>query len=329
MKPKLVSIIIPTFNREKYIRDTLNSVLNQSYKEWECIIVDDGSTDRTLEILKAYGKNNGKFRYYERNRIPKGANTCRNIGIEHASGDYVIFLDSDDLLDKNCLENRIFHLSNDDTNLLITGTYQIINNQKIKKYFNTVFPQQTDFLAHFLQFDLPWHTTSGTWQKCFVCELNGFDEKLQRFQDPDLYIRALGNNHLNLKYQYQDADVYYRIGHLSDKRANQEWVNKLTNSYLYFYQKHFPIFRETIYKKDIIMGLSESLTVLIKQSKKISNKSLTNCHLYLDTLLSSNIINTRQEYLLKKLLALNSRIPHFKGNSKLNLFIISSILSSK
>jgi glycosyltransferase involved in cell wall biosynthesis len=103
----LISIIIPTFNREKLIAKTLDSVLIQTYHNWECIIVDDGSSDNSYTIIDKYLNKDNRFHFTKRNREPKGASTCRNIGTNMASGEYLIFLDSDDVLDTLCLENRV------------------------------------------------------------------------------------------------------------------------------------------------------------------------------------------------------------------------------
>src|SRR5690554_5694001 len=101
-----ISIIIPVFNRQKLIKETLDSVLAQIYENWECIVVDDGSTDETWEVLEQYAKKDARIKIHKRHRDPKGAPTCRNIGMELSEGEYLIFLDSDDLLAKWALQHR-------------------------------------------------------------------------------------------------------------------------------------------------------------------------------------------------------------------------------
>jgi glycosyltransferase involved in cell wall biosynthesis len=88
----LVSVILPTYNREKYLQRSIGSVLSQTYSNWELIIWDDGSTDGTKEIVRSY--NNPKIRYFfDKNR---GANFARNSAIQNSDGKYIAFLDSDD-----------------------------------------------------------------------------------------------------------------------------------------------------------------------------------------------------------------------------------------
>ena len=83
MNTSLISIIIPTYNRAHLINDTLNSIIAQTYTNWECIVVDDASTDNTASILEGYINKDSLFQYNIRPNIkPKGANACRNFGFE-------------------------------------------------------------------------------------------------------------------------------------------------------------------------------------------------------------------------------------------------------
>ena len=94
---KTVSIIIPTFNRGCLLEETLQSILKQTYTKWECIIVDDGSTDNTEKIVEKYIKSDSRIQYYKRPETrKKGANSCRNYGFKLAKGEYINWFDSDD-----------------------------------------------------------------------------------------------------------------------------------------------------------------------------------------------------------------------------------------
>ena len=102
----LVTIIVPVYNREKYIKETLQSILNQTYTNYEVIFVDDASTDASTSILEEYTKNNAKFTLIKLRRN-MGVSFARNIGIRKASGRYIAFLDSDDLWLPHRLEEQI------------------------------------------------------------------------------------------------------------------------------------------------------------------------------------------------------------------------------
>lgn len=100
-----VSIIVPCYNQGKYMNETLQSVYVQTYINWECIIVNDGSTDDTEEIAKSWETKDKRFKYYYKNN--SGVSSTRNFGISKASGSYLQFLDSDDVLDERKLQLSI------------------------------------------------------------------------------------------------------------------------------------------------------------------------------------------------------------------------------
>jgi len=119
----LVSIIIPTFNRAYLIGETLDSILKQTYTNWECIIIDDGSSDNTEEVLNEYCKKDKRIQYHHRpvNR-PPGGNAARNYGLKLASGDYIIFFDSDDLMTIDHVAEKINAIKNTDYDYVISKT---------------------------------------------------------------------------------------------------------------------------------------------------------------------------------------------------------------
>ena len=108
MNNPLVSIIIPTYNRAHLIGETLDSVLAQTYENWECIIVDDGSIDNSEEVIQTYVTKDNRFQYHKRplDRL-KGANACRNYGFELSKGEYVNWFDSDDIMLNGFIEDKI------------------------------------------------------------------------------------------------------------------------------------------------------------------------------------------------------------------------------
>ena len=104
----LVSVIIPTYNRAHLIGETLDSVLAQTYQNWECIIVDDGSTDNSDEVIGEYVNKDSRFKYYHRpeEHLP-GGNGARNYGFKMSQGKYIQWFDSDDLMVAEKLELKV------------------------------------------------------------------------------------------------------------------------------------------------------------------------------------------------------------------------------
>ena len=98
----LISIIVPVYNRAYCLSRCLDSIMNQSYTYWECLLVDDGSTDTSLSVCREYADKDSRFRvFHQENR---GVSMARNLGVDHAEGRYVAFIDSDDWVAKNYLE---------------------------------------------------------------------------------------------------------------------------------------------------------------------------------------------------------------------------------
>lgn len=212
MQP-LVSIIIPTYNRAHLIGETLESVLAQTYQNWECIVVDDGSTDNTETLLQTYIHKDPRFQYHKRPGVmPKGGNSCRNFGFEVSKGMYIIFLDSDDLLIPNTLQNRITHIDNENIDMLISlsGVFKLKIGDTDKQW-NTIDKNiaATNSLIRFLKADMPWQTTGVTWSRDFFIKSGGaWHPTLKAWQDWELHCRALINQP-NLK-AIVEVDNYYR-----------------------------------------------------------------------------------------------------------------------
>ena len=118
----LVSIIMPSYNTEKFIVDTINSVLNQTYKNWELIIVDDCSTDDTINIIKQF--NDGRIKFFQNDKN-SGAAISRNKALTEAKGKWIAFLDSDDLWYPEKLEKQIKFMKENDYHFSYTNYEEI------------------------------------------------------------------------------------------------------------------------------------------------------------------------------------------------------------
>lgn len=136
---KLVSIIIPCYNQAQYLDAALQSVLNQTYSIWECVIVNDGSIDKSEEIAKNWVAKDSRFIYLDKEN--GGVSSARNYGIEKANGSYIQFLDADDVLDNNKLElslNKLINNENDLIKMVITNFRMFTENP-----YNSTIPYCT------------------------------------------------------------------------------------------------------------------------------------------------------------------------------------------
>lgn len=129
MTNQLVSIVMPIYNAESYLKDSIESLINQKYKNLEIICVDDGSTDNSLRILKNYKKNDDRIKILkQRNQF---AGVARNNGLNNANGKYIMFLDSDDIFEKNMIYNLVNKAEKYNTDIIFFGFYKF--TETIKK----------------------------------------------------------------------------------------------------------------------------------------------------------------------------------------------------
>ncbi|MFD2517936.1 glycosyltransferase family 2 protein [Salinimicrobium flavum] len=131
MHDPLISIIIPIFNRAHVVKETLDSIKKQSYKNWECIIVDDGSEDDIEKVIAQYSEEDVRFQFYRRpkNRL-KGANSCRNYGFTQSKGDLIKWFDSDDIMLSHHLEIASKTLIRNKLDFVITSSLNFDSNTK-------------------------------------------------------------------------------------------------------------------------------------------------------------------------------------------------------
>lgn len=112
----MVSIVVPLYNTEKYIAKCIESILEQTYMDWELILIDDGSTDCSGDICLAYEKQDKRIHYYYQSN--RGVSSARNSGIVRAIGEYIYFMDSDDVAEKNLLEKAMYYINKEKLDLL-------------------------------------------------------------------------------------------------------------------------------------------------------------------------------------------------------------------
>ncbi|MFD0962616.1 glycosyltransferase family 2 protein [Pseudofulvibacter geojedonensis] len=229
-----VSIIIPCYNRAHIIKDTLNSVLNQSYKNWECVIVDDGSTDDSLIVLEHYKKLDSRFRYYNRpEQAVKGSSSCRNIGIKKSKGKYIIFLDSDDLLAFDSLENRVMCFKETPQFDFLVFQMEIFHEEipdlKLKQGKQNLMSHKEIFNS-FLRMRSEWQITCPIYKADFVKKIGGFSESLKIFTDLELGLRA---TYFSNSYQlYPIIDCFYRNDeNYVTKRKTKTFLQKAGDSF--------------------------------------------------------------------------------------------------
>ena len=244
---QLISIIIPTYNRANLISDTLDSIIAQTYTNWECIIVDDGSTDDSFEVINKYVKKDSRFKLFIRpeNKI-KGANACRNFGFEKSSGDYILWFDSDDLLKKNALDYYINSFKVN-THVVVAKLelIDLITSKKIRE--NKIF--SSNIVQDYIDGKIAFYISGPLWKKSFLNKQTElFDEKISNLDDWDFNLRMLYDNptivlidKVLIQYRINENSLSKEISKLNlyeikseifarEKHVKLLEINKLINS---------------------------------------------------------------------------------------------------
>ena len=194
MKDPKISIITPSFNRKHLIEKLVESIRGQSYQNWELLIVDDDSSDGTVNHLTKLYKQDPRIIIAKRKSQIKGANPCRNEGLRMATGAYLMFLDSDDLLFPYCLEQRSKQaekFGNYDF-LVFNGVFGDAEGTPSAILWNV--ETNESHLSRFIKSDSVWSISGGLFKTSFLHEREIlFDESLARHQDVDFHIQVLLN----------------------------------------------------------------------------------------------------------------------------------------
>ena len=242
MNNSLVSIIIPTYNRVDLIGETLDSVIAQTYTNWECIVVDDGSTDYTEELLEYYCERDNRIKYVLRPKnLKKGANSCRNYGFQISNGDFINWFDDDDLMhpDKLKIQKSILEIKSCNfiicQSLVFEGKLENVLGLRHEKI------QSLSPLEDYIQQKIVWLTQSPMFKRKFLEELGElFNVHLQAAQEWEFFCRVLSESPI---YCISNVPLVYLRKHEKSISYNKNWIVRELN---YFKARTFVYMNESI-----------------------------------------------------------------------------------
>lgn len=216
LKPPLLSIIMPVFNHRDDVGVMIDSILANDFSQWELLAVDDGSDTDTLAMLERYARSDGRIRVIRRNRQPKGAQTCRNLGMEQAVGEYIVFFDSDDFVTSYCLRQRVEAIAaHEEYDFMVfpSGIYEDGRFLPIAHPYVFGYPIYKDDVAQFASRQLPFIVWNNIYRTASLRRSGVvWDERLLSLQDADFNISTIASG---LRYGYARGarpDYGYRIG---------------------------------------------------------------------------------------------------------------------
>lgn len=240
-KPKnedfLISIVIPIYNAEKYLEECLNSIKNQTYKNFEVIMVNDGSKDNSEMICKNFLRSDSRFRYFTKEN--GGVSSARNVGLDNVEGDYITFIDADDWVDENHLEILIDGIIKNNCEVAISSYMRFINTRET--YLINIYSNQEKYLLNYGKMnrekfltELPKLISINNSFNCAVSKLFSrrlvedirFDSNIIYAEDLDFYFKLYlkANNFIFINaetYIYRQHDESTTSG-FSQIHAEQE-----------------------------------------------------------------------------------------------------------
>jgi len=198
----LISIIMPAYNAEKYIKESIDSILNQSFKNWELIIINDGSQDNTETMVKNYDDK----RITLISQKNGGVSSARNRGLEIAQGKYVTFLDADDTFPKDSLKSRFEYLESNPNIDLVDGIVNVkdINLDKIIRTYTPYY--EGELLPELLRLNDKVFLGICYFFKSSSAKDLRFNESITHGEDLLFYIQL--SNSCNIKYSYVKEKIY-------------------------------------------------------------------------------------------------------------------------
>lgn len=258
----LISVIVPCYNQAQYLDECLQSVLDQTFQDWECIIVNDGSPDHTAEIAQKWVGKDKRFRYlFQEN---KGVSAARNFGIENAAGEWILPLDGDDYISINYLELAVNHFNDNDIKVVyckakkfgvedkdwLLRDFSLLNLAKDNLIFNSAFYRKQDALA-----------------------IKGYDTVLTKgLEDWEFFINLLKNGGGVMKIS--EYCFFYRIKEVSRntllKKDPSESIKYIERKHIDFFQQQFGSFHDIYFQNLQKEKVLDTLVNKRKMSKLVN-----------------------------------------------------------
>ena len=209
-----LSIVMPVFNGHELLKVMLDSILNNTFQDWELILVDDGSEVETLSLIEQYRQSDSRILFLRRDASEaKGAPTCRNKGLDHARGEYLVFFDSDDYITPFCLQQRVEMMdSHPNADFLVFPSGHYVDGDMDDVINDTVFgyPVFADDISMFAMRILPFIVWNNIYRRRSIVDKGvRWDTNLKSLQDADFNLQCLLSG---MNYEYIDApsDYAYR-----------------------------------------------------------------------------------------------------------------------
>lgn len=257
-RPEL-SIVMPIFNRKELVRCMIDSIIANTYEDWELLAIDDGSSDGVFEMLLEYAVADVRIKPYRRIEVPKGPQTCRNKGLELAEGDYIVFFDSDDVISNCCLADRINMIKMNPLVDFVVFPFGSLENHErgIDKMLGG-FPRSGNDVDRFLARELPFLVCTNIYKTNVLREKQLFwDPNLLSLQDADFNLSVLMSG-MKYIYAHTPIDYFVRLTNNGSSVSKKVVSREYFQSHIYAISKWYTIIHEQYGKskdKELFKGM--------------------------------------------------------------------------
>ncbi|WP_298556300.1 glycosyltransferase family A protein [uncultured Algibacter sp.] len=262
MNNDLISIIVPCYNQAEYLPEALQSVLNQTYNNWECIIVNDGATDNTETVAQEWLAKDSRFKYFKKEN--GGLSSARNLGIEQAKGEYILLLDSDDKINETLIAKALPEFNKDDN----IGVVTYWCNRFIDNTIIDVFKPAGGNITNFLYKNSAIGTSMFR-KKCWKI-IGGYDEEMKNgYEDWEFYIRLTQKWNV---FVIPEVLLYYRQHAVSMRKVAVNNYDTEIRKYIFLKHKALYIenYEETI--THLLNNVAKNKGLEIKRINSIDYK---------------------------------------------------------
>lgn len=257
------SIIVPTYNSEKYLSECLESILSQTYHDYECIVIDDYSNDSTISIIENFHKRDSRIKFYQK-KVNSGVSDSRNLGIKKANGEYLFFVDSDDFLESNYVEKLLAEQENHKSSLIISNYKIIYDADKNKTFTHTNYVSQQKDYSLLLE-------NGYLWNKIFLKSIilnNNLQMKNYKRREDLLFLAEYSFYVQDFHFISDSLYFYRKHNYSSSKKIDREIIDSfLVSKELYNLE-----IDNSMFKKKVIAEIHSSYAIyLLKLHKRKIN----------------------------------------------------------
>ena len=278
-----ISIIIPVYNGEKYIEKCLDSIKNQTFKDYEVLIINDGSKDNTKNLIEKY-LNDKRFKLF--NRTNHGIGVSRNFGLDESSGEYICFIDSDDYVDKKYLEKLYNKISKENLDIVVCNYIELNEESniekkvKIKAFDNTTIDKNPELLLSI---------NKSPWNKIYrksILENIKFPTDL-KYEDTEFLCKALYNS----KIGYVDEYLNYYVIHTNSETTTMDKrvfdILNIIDNIRKFYENSNDYIKEYIDKMSLQILTTYTIQQRYQKDKKLAKEFINRSFNYMEKNISN------------------------------------------